>query len=75
MNSVPRIPCFCASYPVKMVSRIPGLCLVSREMNGPLLCLLTDKVTLLRGCGGFIDDDIIALKIKTHDEFYFFEFV
>ena len=42
---------------------------------GRILCLLTDKVALLRGCGGFVDDDIIALKIKTHDEFYFFEFV
>jgi hypothetical protein len=45
------------------------------ERVGRIPCLLGDKETLLRGGRGLVDDDIIALKIKTHDEFYFLEFV
>jgi hypothetical protein len=37
--------------------------------------LLTEKKTLLRGCRRLVDDDSIALKIKTQDETDFLEFV
>ena len=37
--------------------------------------LLTEKEALLRGGRRLVDEDIVTLKIKTQNEFYFFKFV